>query len=285
MKLRSLIRKLPRILRRGPAEAPAPALLRDPERFPYGPFRWKTQLPAGTQYSILASSNLRTWLPVAQARAQDAPLEYIDSEAPKFSCRFYRLLAGEVYSANVIGYVSIPLPPGFSMISNPLESSQTVSDMFKKWPDGTSLNRFDPNKFKLVENSLSAGKWAAPNERLVRGEGAIFLNPTSDYKMTSFVGEVCLGQLSTPIPSGFSLRGSLGPQAGNLAEDLNFPIADGDVIHLFDRERQKYLLHPYADGKWTAGPPVVGIGEAFWVAKTEARNWVQTLTVATDAVA
>ena len=97
--------------------------------------------------------------------------------------------------------------------------------------------------------------------------------------MASFVGEVCQGNLSTPIPSGFSLRGSLVPRAGNLVDDLSFPIAEGDVVHLFDRERQKYVLHPYTSGKWVAGQPLIGLGEAFWVAKTESRNWIQTLTI------
>jgi hypothetical protein len=284
MSLRSLIEKLgtgSRLLRRGQRQPMAPPVLREPERFPYGPFRWKAQLPAGTNYSVLASTNLRTWVPVFQGQAHDAPIEYIDSEAPKFTCRFYRLLTAEVQSANVIGYAAVSLPPGFSMIANPFDSPATVSDLFKNWPEGTSVNRFDTRQFRLVENIIKAGKWADPNEKLLRGAGAIFFNPTSDYKSASFVGDVCQGNLSAPIPSGFSLRGSLVPQAGNLVEDLGFPITEGDVIHLFDRERQKYSLHPYTADKWPAGHPVIGIGEAFWVAKTESRNWTQTLIIDT----
>jgi hypothetical protein len=165
------------------------------------------------------------------------------------------------------------------MIANPFDSSEAVSDTFKKWPDGTSLNKFDTRRFRLVENAVQRGRWMVPNEKLLRGEGAIFFNPTSDYKTASFVGEVCQGNFSLPIPSGFSLRGSLVPQAGSLTEDLGFPIADGDVVHLFDRDRQKYLLSPYSDGKWTAGQPVLAVGEAFWVAKTEPRNWIRNLII------
>src|SRR5579864_6519104 len=110
MSLRSLIEKLgtgSRLLGRGQRQPLAPPVLREPERFPYGPFRWKAQLPAGTNYSVLASTNLRTWVPVFQGHAQDAPIEYVDSEAPKFTCRFYRLLTAEVQSANVIGYAAV----------------------------------------------------------------------------------------------------------------------------------------------------------------------------------
>ena len=275
MSIRSLFDKL----RGGKTDTLAPPVLRDLERFPYGAFRWKSQLPAGAQYSVFASPNLRSWVQVSQGKAPEAPLEYVDSDAPKFTCRFYRLMVDEVYSANVIGYASISLPPGFSMIANPFDSSATIGDTFNKWPDGTSLNRFDTRQFRLVENVVKSGKWSAPQERLTRGEGAIFFNPTSDYKMGSFAGEVCQGNLSAPVPPGFSLRASLVPKAGNLVEDLGFPIAEGDVIHLFDRERQKYILHPFQDGKWTAGPPIVAVGEAFWVAKNEGHNWVQNLVI------
>lgn len=281
MSLRSLIDKLGggRFLRGRHNDLIAPPILREPERFPYGPFRWKSQLPPGTHYSVLASPNLQAWIPVVQGKVQEGPLEYVDSEAPKFSSRFYRLLVDEIYSANVIGYASVSLAPGFSMIANPFGSSATVSDTFKKWPDGTSFNRFDTRQFRLVENVIKSGKWLAPDEKLPRGEGAIFFNPTMDYRMASFAGEVCQGNLSVPVPSGFSLRASLVPKAGNLVDDLSFPIAEGDVIHLFDRERQKYMVHPYQDGKWPAGPPIVAVGEAFWVAKTEPHNWVQNLVV------
>jgi hypothetical protein len=90
-----------------------------------------------------------------------------------------------------------------------------------------------------------------------------------------------LGQLSMPIPAGFSLRSSLVPKPGQLHEDLRFPITNGDVIHLFDRDRQQYVLYPFEDGKWTSGPPVLSVGEAFWVAKTSAGSWTRSLNITT----
>ncbi len=248
-------------------------------RFPYGPFRFRTRLVKGAEYTVLASGDLRTWTPTAQGVAKEEAVEYIDSEAFKFSYRFYRLQVREIFSANVIGYASVSLPPGFSMIANPFDSEQTVADVFKDWPDGTTLNKFDTLLFRLSENGIKAGKWAQPYEKLMPGEGAIFFNPTNDYKSASFTGEVIQGGLSVPIPAGFSVRSALTPQPGNLVDDLQFPIAEGDVIHLFDRERQKYVLHPYAEGKWTAGPPILSVGEAFWVAKTAPGNWSCNLVI------
>lgn len=245
-------------------------------RFPYGPFRFKASLAKGIEYRVLASTDLRTWNALMHGTASEATIEVIDSEAFKFTYRFYHMTAADRLSENVIGYASVSLPPGFSMIANPFHTNRTVSQTFERWPDGTTLNRFDTRLFRLSENAIKGGKWSNPTERLLPGEGAIFFNPTSDYKSASFVGEVLQGQLSQPVPSGFSIRSSLVPQAGNLQDDLHFPITNGDVIHLFDRDGQKYVLHPYADGKWTAGPPIIGVGESFWVAKTKPGNWIRS---------
>jgi hypothetical protein len=276
MKLNSLLN---RFGGRRALETFGPPALGDAVRFPYGPFRFKSRLPKGRQYAILASNDVRTWTTIARDIAGEEAFEYIDSDAFKFSYRFYRLQTGELFSANIIGYAAVTLPPGFSMIANPFDSAQTVAEIFADWPPGTTVNKFDTRLFRLAENGIKDGQWTNTSERLLPGEGAIFFNPTLDYKSVSFVGQVLTGNLSLPIPAGFSIRSSLVPQAGNLVDDLHFPIADGDVIHIFDREGQKYVLHPYEGGKWTAGPPILSVGEAFWVAKTAPGNWIRNFVV------
>ena len=252
----------------------APPVLGSATRFPYGPFQFKTRLPKDTVYVIQASTDLKNWKMVSEGSAASETVDYIDSEASEFSHRFYRLSVGETPSLNILGYVSITLPPGFSMIANPLDSpNNMVSELFKGWPDGTSFSKFDVSLFRLAENQIKAGKWSNPAEKLGPGEGAIFFNPTFDYKAINFAGQVMQGNLSVPIPAGFSVRSSVLPIPGNLHEDLEFPVGNGDVIHLFDRERQKYILHPFENDNWTNGPPVVSVGESFWVAKTEPGNW------------
>jgi hypothetical protein len=264
---------------RGRAVAVTPPVLGDATRFPYGAFSFKARLPKGTSYFIEASTDLQNWSFVEQDTAGGDTIEYIDTQAFKFSYRFYRLLVGDVASLNVTGYATVTLPPGFSMIANPLEGPKnTVGEMFKGWPDGTTLNKFDTRFFRLAENEVKLGKWVNPIEKLIPGEGAIFFNPTSDYKSHSFVGQIMQGNHSMPIPSGFSIRSSLVPHPGSL-DELKFPIADGDVIHLFDRDRQQYILHPYEQGKWSDGAPIVSVGESFWVAKTAAGNWSRNLTI------
>jgi len=281
MKFEQFIRKVTdkNPFKKGSASVIAPRLI-DAFRFPYGPFKFRTHLAKGIDYTIFASADYQNWKLIANGTCAGDSIDYIDSEAFQHNHRFYRLFAEETPSMNVIGYVSMTLPPGFTMLANPLDApSNTVPELFKEWPDGTTLSKFDTRFFRLDENSVKHGKWANTSEKMMPGEGAIFFNPTNDYKTLSFVGELMQGNLSIPIPSGFSIRSSPMPKAGHLQDDLGFPIADGDVIHLFDRDRQKYVLHPYENGKWPAGPPILGVGEAFWVAKTTPGNWTRSVFV------
>jgi hypothetical protein len=280
MGIRGIFDRIGNAILRRKADAVAPPLLSDAKRFPYGPFYFKAALPQGTSYTILASPDLNIWNPIATGVAASPMIEYLDSDASKFNARFYRALVNDVPSLNALGFVAITLAPGFSLIGNPLESpNNSVAELFKDWPDGTSLNKFDTRLFRLSENILEHNRWSRATEKLSPGDGAIFFNPTNDYKSHNFVGEVLQGNLAVPVPAGFSLRSSLVPRAGNLQEDLGFPVTEGDVIHLFDRDRQKYVLHPFEKGQWKNGPPIVSVGESFWVAKTEPGNWTRDIVL------
>jgi hypothetical protein len=281
MKFERFLRKVTdkHLFKKGASSLAAPRLI-DAFRFPYGPFKFRTHLTRGTEFTILASVDFQNWKSISTGNSDGDFVDYVDSEAFKYSYRFYRVLAEDVPSTNVIGYVSVSLPPGFTMLANPLDApSNAVPDLFKDWPDGTTLNKFDTRFFRLDDNAIKNGKWINPTEKLMPGEGAIFFNPTTDYRSVSFVGELMQGNLSIPIPAGFSIRSSPVPKSGHLQEDLSFPVSEGDVIHLFDRDRQKYVLHPYEHGKWPAGPPVVSVGESFWVAKTAPGNWTRNFFV------
>jgi hypothetical protein len=255
-----------------------PAMLGPAVRFPYGAFQLKARIAKGVPFEIQASTDLAHWQPIATDTTDAETMEYVDSQASKFSCRFYRIMTGTIPSANIMGYAAITLPPGFSMIANPFHAANNaVSELLKDLAEGTKINRFDTRFFKLTENIFRGGKWTNPAEKLVPGEGAILCNPTSDYKHLNFVGDVMQGNVSVPIAGGFSIRSSLVPQAGRLHTDLGFPIADGDVIHLYDRDRQKYVLYPYDPVSWSTNPPIVSVAESFWVAKTSPGNWVRNL--------
>jgi len=248
-------------------------------RFQYGPFQFKIQVVKGMPYEIEATTNLKNWVSISRGTAA-GETDFLDSDASKFSYRFYRLNSNGLYSLKVIGYASITLAPGFSMVGNPLfGGNDSVPELFKQMPDGTSVSKFDSRLHRLREDALKGGRWTNPGERIGLGEGAMVLNPSSDYKILTFVGEVKMGGFSIPVPAGFSIQTSLVPEPGVLHPDLGFPIDDGDVIHQFDRDQQKYVLYPYVSKTWAAGPPIIGVAESFWVAKRSPRNWSRDLSM------
>jgi hypothetical protein len=256
-----------------------PPLLLEAVRFPYGPFRFKCRLGKDLSYEIEASVDLKHWEIIHHGNAGEET-EVVDPNAKKFRYRFYRAHCSGLFSTNIVGYVTITVVPGFSLLSNPLHCTDPrISNLFKGMPEGTTVNQFNALQHKLIDSSLKNGKWTNDKLHLEPGEGAIVFNASSDYKEISFVGDVPQGNFSTPIPSGFSLRSSVLPLPGRLDTDLGFPISEGDVVHLFDREKQSYCLHPYHNGAWKAEPPVVGVGEAFWIAKTEGRNWLKNISL------
>jgi len=249
-------------------------------RIPYGPFQFQVKVAPECTYDVQASSDLRNWCSILSGNARGDTIDYVDSDAPKTNFRFYRAFCGDHVSTNVIGYVTLSVPPGFSMIANPLNApSNTVASLFPNAADGTTLCKFDTTLFRLTNNIAKDGSWKNGHEKLAPGEGAIFFNPTTDFKTLNFVGEVNQGRLLNPIPAGLSIRSSLVPQPGLLGPDLGFPLSDGDVIHLFDRDQQKYVVYPFSTSEWEKNQPVIGVGESFWIGKTNPENWLREFSV------
>ena len=270
----SLFRKSPNL------HAVAPAL-GSAKRFPHGAFQFQVRVSRGSAYELQASPDMKNWKSIHSETAVGETVEYLDTEAFNFSFRFYRGLSGGAASKSILGYASIALPPGFSMIANPFNApSNRVGDLFPNMPDGTMLSKFDTSLFRLTNNSVKDGKWTNPAEAFVPGEGAIVFNPTTEFRTLNFVGDVTQGRLTNPIPSGMSIRSSLVPQPGQLNTDLSFPIAEGDVVHVFDRDQQKYVIYNFSANGWGGNPPVIGVGESFWIGKKHPGNWVTTLAVA-----
>jgi hypothetical protein len=257
-----------------------PPTLAAPKRFPYGQFQVQLAVTPNREYQLEVTTDLRNWKLLHEDMARSPTVEHLDTTAANFSFRFYRARSGALYSTNVMGYVTLTLPPGFSMIANPLYGgSNTVEALFPKVPEGSTLTKFETHLFKLTKNVFTDSKWSNPLDTLLPGEGAIFFNPTADFKTLTLAGEVQQGDLSLPLPAGFSVRSSIVPLPGVLDTDLLFPVADDDVVHLYDKDRQKYVVYSFNSRKWTPEPPVLGVGESFWVGKTFAGNWNRTLTL------
>lgn len=190
--------------------------------------------------------------------------------------------SAQVYSVNSVGYVNLAIPPGFSMIANPLNAADnTIGALFDPaktgLPDGTTIYKFNSSTGQYSVNVLDFGAWANPSDTLNPGEGA-FIRNVGPATTITFVGEVMQGTLTQSLPQGFSIQASQVPQSGQLDTDLGFPAVDGDTVFMFVNSTGQYSVHAFDFGAWNV-PPVPAVGESFFVQKIAAATWTRNFSV------
>jgi hypothetical protein len=195
-----------------------------------------------------------------------------------------------VTSVNAVGYVNTTLTPGFNLISNPLNAADNrISALFLNAqggvPDGLTI-------YHLINGIFYSTRWIAsssqfdpplPEEDLMPGDGVFVFLPGSSNKIMTFVGEVPQGELCTTIPSGYSIKANIVPQAISPADPRSaFPPSDADILYFYNTETKDYDCSSYSeifDG-WYPTPPVVSVGRAFMVWRSgPAKNWCRNFDV------
>jgi hypothetical protein len=196
-----------------------------------------------------------------------------------------------VYSVNAVGYVNKDLLPGFNLISNPLDNKtgNTIANLFgtgmNPVPEGLIVYHFDPATDKYVQAIYDPffGGWdpeAAAQTVIAPGNGVfVFLPGTANARVT-FVGEVPQGNLSNPLPAGFSIKASQVPQAGTVST-LGYTPTEGDIFYKWDAAAKKYSSHIFDPffGGWDPSEPSLAVGEAVFLFKPAAGTWNRNFTV------
>lgn len=146
------------------------------------------------------------------------------------------LAQGTVYSVNVVGFVNLTLPAGFSMISNPLNGpTNTVAALFgASLPNFSKVYKFDPASGNyLINTYVSTTGWTDQNMTLAPGEG-VFVRITGSTPVTvTFTGNVQIGSLLTQVGNGFSIISSQVPIQGQL--DAAVPQGHGLPLNRFEK--------------------------------------------------
>jgi len=197
----------------------------------------------------------------------------------------------QVYSQNVVGYVSLVVQPGLSLIANPLSATDNtiggVLTIASGTPAGTQIYKFNGLVFTSalyddVDGWTSGGAPAA-NITLAPGEGIFIRNNGTTAFTNTFVGEVMQGTLTTPLPAGLAIVSSKVPQAGKLSTDLGFPLVAGTQVYLFNGATYDSFLYDDVDG-WTKGgvpsEPTVAVAQSFWARNNAAAtSWTRVFQV------
>lgn len=189
--------------------------------------------------------------------------------------------ADAVYSVNVVGYASVDVPEGFSMIANPLDAGDnSLANVMPSPPQFTTVYKFDTIQGAFSGISFfNNGSWSNGALTLAPGEGG-FIAANEAFTVT-FSGEVLQGELSNPLSAGFSIISSQVPQAGSLSS-LGYTPAQFDTVYKYDNAISNYTITFYNNGSWNNGEPSLAIGEAFFLAKQNAGSWDRTFTTSTD---
>ena len=196
-----------------------------------------------------------------------------------------------VYSVNAVGYVNKTVPAGFSLISNPLNApTNSLQNVVKGVPENTQIFKFSGSTFVTRTFSSGDGGWIDNNLNLVDlafapGEGAFIFNPSVSPITVTFVGEVPQGSLTNTMPAGFSLKGSIVPQAGLLVTDLGFTAGVGDQVFKFvsgSNQTFNYVgVNQWEDNNLNpVTQPSLGVGEsAFFFKLSGSQPWIRNFSV------
>jgi outer membrane protein assembly factor BamB len=203
--------------------------------------------------------------------------------AKSFSAAFPR-------SRNPYGFIKLTLPPGWSMIANPLNTRlNTLNGLMPDVPEGTQFLKWNEAEQTYESFYFDPADGWLPDTPLLPGEGGFVFNPEAGPITVTFIGEVLQGYLSNSIPAGVSIRSSMVPQSGGITSLLGFGpedgLAQGDRL---DRYHDNTIDNfAYLSGSWyrTNPPPTIAleptpkVAEAFWFQMGGPRGWKRTFSV------
>lgn len=204
-------------------------------------------------------------------------------------------LMGEPTRANIVGYINLITPAGYSYTVNQLNCwnglvlNNSLTNIVPFPAEGSRVYLYDvTNQVFLAPARFEGGQWDR-NADLPPGRGFVFYSPL--LWTNTFVGEVMEGWLTNYIAGNnqYSLVGSLVPIGGGLADVLLFPPLDGAVVHLYRRNSQEFSeSYTYLNGiGWFDPQQVVGtngpsvqVPESFFVQNPGSpTNWIRRFVV------
>jgi hypothetical protein len=208
-----------------------------------------------------------------------------------------------VYSANIVGYVNLPLTPGqYSLYSPALDADGTGTNgtittvIGTNVASGTTVLVFNGTGYDgllyapLTRNG--APVWnlngtPVPNYPLNVGEG-FWIQDLTDTNLLE-TGTVMQGTLTNEyvMPGGdYALLSSQVPLSGGITTALNYQPNNGDTLLIYNGTG--YNGYQYApltrNGSpvWNlngvAAEPQISVGQGFWLQPAATTNWVETFT-------
>lgn len=193
-------------------------------------------------------------------------------------------VAQPVYSLNAVGYINVTCTPGFNLIANQLNTTNmTLGTLIPNAQDGCIFYKFNAAGSWDIYSYFGGYGWDPDPSTcsLKPGEGGFFFNNQSTNFVFTFVGEVPQGSLTNSMPTGFSIRSSIVPQAGLVDAALGLTNSvDGDILYQWTNNN--WAIYSYFGGYGWDGPggfPYVKVGESFFYQTTSPKTWTRNFTI------
>jgi hypothetical protein len=199
-----------------------------------------------------------------------------------------------LYSSNIVGYATVTILPGYSLLANPLSAGLTNgANEIMPVLDGEVILTWNGAFFNEVMYDSGAGGWVQADDvtpahppSLPPGKGFFFFNPNPTATNFTFIGQVVPGCF--PLAPGFSLIGSSLPST--VTEITNAPVSlpalDGMFILEWDGSKYVETMFDSSAGGWvkaddatpSVAPPYT-IGQGFFLFDPNACacSWCQSL--------
>ena len=182
------------------------------------------------------------------------------------------------YAARAIGYVTLTVPSGYSLIANPLSNGgNRVSDIFPSAPSGSTLSKYNAMTGKWESNTFTEA-WSQPGMTLAPGEGAVFNNKGEAFDVL-LAGFTPWSETTQSIPQGKSVVSPRLAKGGLLSSRLGLPMVEGLKVELLNNSTGKYDAYTVNDGAWSPAEPAIALGQAFIVTAPSALDWSHDPTI------
>jgi hypothetical protein len=191
--------------------------------------------------------------------------------------------AAQVYSVNVVGYINVTAPAGFSIIANQLDNGKgnNLRDLMPTAPAGTQVFKYTGAGYDILTFDDLDNAWlpATANIILAPGDAAFIKNPGTTSMTITFVGEVQQGTLTINLPAGYSMVSSKVPQEATVTT-LGIVGQAGDQILRYVNGQYAISTYDDLDNAWLPAPePTIKVGEGFWIKKNAAGTWTRVFNV------
>jgi hypothetical protein len=193
----------------------------------------------------------------------------------------------QVYSQNIVGYINVPLNPGYNLIANQLDVDGTgtnnsiYTSVGTNLPSLTKVYAWNGSGYTIATFSAGTQTWLGNNGAVSNamnpGSGFFVYIPGATPTNTTFVGNVITGTNSYPIHSGFQIVAPSGPVAGTIDTTNGYVPSKLDKLYVWSGS--SYSIRTWSGSSWLGGDPVLTVGQSVFLNASSNNVWSEVLNV------